>query len=165
MPPLTASTSRLASGLHASASAWGSLEVTARGFVAGLGIAGLGVVGGGLPTPGVAAAGTFTLMDSISGPWSGLETATAVPSGLIAIGPSSGPSAIGKACRTLASRFSQYHRPVAKARTATSPPSPGTAPSVKRAVCVGGLVATLMAADGLLRSRESTSYDVQQPTV
>src|SRR6266850_5906892 len=149
MRPLTASASMLASGLHASASACGSLEFTARGFAAGLGVDELGVVGGGLAAPGVAATGTFTLIGRITGPWSGLDTATIVPSGLKARGPSSGPSVSGNAWRTLASRFSQYHRPVANARTATSPPSPGTAPSVNRAVWVGGLVATLMAANGL----------------
>src|SRR5258708_27463930 len=95
--------------------------------------------------------GTLTLMDSIIGPWSGLDTATAVPSGLIAIGPSSGPSLRGKACSTLASRFSQYQRPVAKALTATRPLSPGAAPSVNNASWVGGLVITLIPARALLR--------------
>src|ERR1700704_6888643 len=121
MPPFTASASKVASVLHASASACGSFELTARGPAAGDGVAGAGVVVGELDAP---ATGTLTLMGRITGPWSGLDTATVVPSGLIAIGPSSGPSFNGKAWSTLASRFSQYHRPVPKARTATNALSP-----------------------------------------
>src|ERR1700692_3443582 len=100
MPPLPAIASRLASGLQASASAWGSLELTARGPAAGDGVPADGVVGGELVGP---APGTATLIGSIRGPWSGLETATVVPSGLIAIGPSSWPSFRGNGLRTLAS--------------------------------------------------------------
>src|ERR1700730_2743293 len=149
----------VASGLQASESAWGSLELTARGGLAtGCGVVATGVAGGELPGLGLTiAAGTVTSIAWITGPLSGRDTATCVPSGLIEIGPSSGPNASGKACRTLASRLSQYHRPVAKARTANSPLAPGAAPSVKRAVWAGGLVSTLMAPDTFVRSTASTS--------
>src|SRR5665213_1508883 len=157
MRPLTASASSVASGLQANPSACGSLELTALGLAGGDGVEAVGVVAGeelaGGPTE---AMGTVTSMGSITGPWSGRETATMVPSGLMAMGPSSGPSFSGNACRTLAFRFSQYHRPVPKARTPNSPLAPGAAPSVNSAVWSGGLVTTLIAGMGFVRSIPST---------
>src|SRR5882672_6406401 len=97
MPPLTASTSRLASGLHASASACGSFELTARGLVDGDGVVLIGLVAGEAVATGLPPIGTVTLIGWMTGPWSGLDTATCVPSALIAIGPSSGPSLRGNA--------------------------------------------------------------------
>src|SRR5579864_9778261 len=86
-------------------------------------------------TPGVGvgeASGTATLIGSTSAPRSGSATAAIVPSGLIAIGPSSVPSFSGNGLSTPASAFSQYHAPVEKERTAIRPEPPGAIPSVKK---------------------------------
>src|SRR5258708_2467400 len=92
-------------------------------------------------------------------------TAAIVQSGEIALGPSSGPSLSGNGCNTPASALSQYQAPVPKARTASRPESPGTAPSVKNAACAGGLARVLRAPAVCVRSSASTSYVAQQPTV
>src|SRR5450759_13566 len=84
------------------------------------------------------------LMASITAPWSGSETAASVPSGEMAMGPSSGPSFNGNGLRTPASALSQYHAPVPNSRTATSPDWPGAAPSVKKAAWVGGFDLSLI---------------------
>src|SRR5206468_9762678 len=66
------------------------------------------------------AMGRVLLIGSTTAPWLGSATAARVPSALIAIGPSSGPSFRGNECSTPASALSQYHAPVAKVRTAIS---------------------------------------------
>ena len=104
-------------------------------------------------------------MDWMTAPWSGSATATMVPSGLIAIGPSSGPSARGNGFSTPASAFNQYHAPVPKARTASRPELPGTAPWVKNAACEGGFESTFRGPVACVRSSVSTSYVAQHPTV
>ena len=96
-------------------------------------------------------------MGSITAPWSGRETAASVPSGEMAIGPSSGPSFNGNGLRTPASAFSQYHVPVPNSRTAISADVPGAAPSVKKAAWAGGFESTLIALSGCVRSSASTS--------
>src|ERR1700693_2389468 len=108
------------------------------------------------PAPGVAS-GMLELMDSITAPWSGSETAASVPSGDMAIGPSSGPSFKGNGLRTPASALSQYHAPVPNSRTASNPDWPGAAPSVKKAAWVGGFASTLSGLSGCVRSSASTS--------
>src|SRR5260370_787256 len=80
-----------------------------------------------------------------------------VPTGEMAIGPSSGPSFNGNGLSTPASALSQYHVPVPNSRTASSPDTPGAAPSVKKAACAGGLASTLSALSGWVRSSASTS--------
>src|SRR5258708_20149168 len=104
------------------------------------------------------------LIGSIKAPWSGSETATSVPSGEMAIGPSSGPSFNGNGLSTPASALSQYQVPVPNSRTASSPDTPGAAPSVKKAACAGGLASTLSALNGWVRSSASTSDLAQHPT-
>src|ERR1700738_2018271 len=74
------------------------------------------------------ASGRAVLIDSITAPWSGSETAARVPSFEMATGPSSGPSFSGNGFRTPASAFSQYQDPVPNARTANNPDPPGAAP-------------------------------------
>ena len=96
-------------------------------------------------------------MDWMTAPWSGKATATIVPSALIAIGPSSGPSASGNGFSTPASAFIQYHDPVPNARTASKPELPGTAPSVKKAACEGGFESTFNGPAVCVRSSASTS--------
>src|ERR1700675_545642 len=83
------------------------------------------------------ASGTPELMGSITAPWSGSETAASVPSGEMAMGPSSGPSISGNGLRTPASALSQYQVPVPNSRSASRPETPGAAPSVKKAACAG----------------------------
>src|SRR5438270_14087597 len=140
MSPLTATASCLRSGFHANPSGCGSFELTRFGAeTVGIGWADAVAVGGALtPALGVAT-GSALLIGSITGPWSGIATAAIVPSAVIAIGPSSGPRFSGNGLSTPASALSQYHAPVPKARTASRPEFPGTAPSVKNAACVGGL--------------------------
>src|ERR1700694_675468 len=101
------------------------------------------------------ASGMPELMGSTTAPWSGSETAASVPSGEMAIGPSSGPSFNGKGLSTAAS--SQYQVPVPNSRTASRPDTPGAAPSVKKAACAGGFESTLIALSGCVRSSASTS--------
>src|SRR5450759_4832044 len=103
------------------------------------------------------ASGMPELKASITAPWSGSETAACVPSGEMAMGPSSGPSFNGNGLRTPASALSQYHAPVPNSRTATSPDWPGAAPSVKKAAWVGGFDSTLSGA--------SYEVDAKQPVV
>ena len=103
------------------------------------------------------AIGSPLLIGSIRAPWSGSATATVVPSGLIASGPSSGPSDRGNGFSTPASAFSQYHVPVPTSRTATRPELPGASPSVKKAACAGGLESVFRAPAVRVRSRASTS--------
>src|SRR5207253_6360250 len=92
-------------------------------------------------------------------------TATIVPSGLNAIGPSSTPSLSGNGLTTPASALSQYQAPVPNARTASSPELPGAAPSVKNALWAGGLDSTFSGPAALVRSSASTSYVAQHPTL
>src|SRR5260370_30230063 len=103
------------------------------------------------------ASGIPELIGSIKAPWSGSETATSVPSGEMAIGPSSGPSFNGNGLSTPASALSQYHVPVPYSRTASSPDTPGAAPSVKKAACAGGLASPLSALAARVRARPPTS--------
>src|SRR5579859_2333477 len=118
MPPFTASASCLASGLQASASTWGSVELTLRGatgLAAGealaLGLAPPAAEGDPVaPVEGEARIGArFT--GSITAPWSSSETAAIMPSGLNATGPSSGPGVSGNWFRTPRSGLRKYHAP------------------------------------------------------
>src|SRR5438045_6943645 len=108
--PLTASATCEASGLHASRSGCSSFEFTCLTPEG----AGLGVEDG-VEVPAALAigdsSGNALLMGSMTAPWSMLATATIVPSGLIAIGPSSGPSLSGNGLTTTAAPLSQYHAP------------------------------------------------------
>ena len=97
------------------------------------------------------------MIGSITAPWTGSATATIVPSELIAMGPSSGPSFSGKGFSTPASAFSQYQAPVPAARTAIKPESAGATPSVKKAACAGGRERAFSGAAALVRSSASTS--------
>src|SRR5438309_3382611 len=168
MSPFTATASCWASGLHARPSGCWSFELTRLGAeLVGLACAvGLAVA---IAVPLGAALGEATgselLMGSMTSPWSGMATATIVPSAEMAIGPSSGPSERGNGLSTEAPAFSQYQVPVPNSRTASSPESPGATPSVKNAGCAGGFANGLSAADACVRSSASTSYVVQQPTV
>src|SRR6185312_435431 len=103
------------------------------------------------------ACATETLIGSMYAPLSIIETATSCPSPLIAIGPSSGPSFKGNGWRTPAEGLSQYQAPVAAARTAIRPSSPGAAPCVKRFAWSGALARTFNPVTGLVRSSASTS--------
>src|SRR5260370_42145961 len=128
--------SGLGSGLQDRASAGGSLEFMWCGAADGRGLPWVGVAAGADGAPDAAegeAIGADTLMGSITGPWSGREIAARVPSALMAMGPSSGPSANGNGLRTPAVGFSQYHTPVPTDRTAIKPSFPRAAPSVKSA--------------------------------
>src|SRR5216684_6294854 len=98
------------------------------------------------------ASGMLELIDSMTAPWSGSDTAARVPSGEMAMGPSSGPSFRGNGLRTPASALSQYHAPVPNSRTASNPDWPGAAPSVKKAAWVGGFASTLSGPRGCVRS-------------
>src|SRR5579859_2631406 len=162
--PLTAMASCLASGLHARPSGWGRLELRCLGAAGALGVAAAGEPLAGALELGVAT-GSATLIGSITAPWSGRATATVEPSGVMAIGPSSGPSARGNGLSTPASALSQYQPPVPNSRTAINPEPPGAAPSVKNAACAGGLARTLSGPSGCVTSSASTSYVAQHPTV
>jgi hypothetical protein len=110
------------------------------------------------------AMGIALLIGSIRAPWSGRATAAVVPSGVIAIGPSSGPRLNGNWLSTPASALSQYQVPVPNSRTAISPDAPGATPSVKNAAWAGGRASTFKPGEDWVRSNASTSYVVQQPT-
>src|SRR5260370_34117079 len=81
------------------------------------------------------ASGMPELIGSIKAPWSGSEAGTSVPSGEMAIGPSSGPSFNGKRLGTPASALSQSQALVPNSRTASSPDTVGAAACVKLAAC------------------------------
>src|SRR5437762_3398776 len=159
-----ATASCFASGLQDRASGCSSLELIflgAGGLALGE-ILAVGVADADAAADDDAAAigeamGRPLLIGSITAPWLGSATATIVPSALIAIGPSSGPSFSGNGCRRPASAFSQYQAPVPKARTATRAESPGAAPSVKNAVWSGGRDRTLSGPAAWVRSNASTS--------
>src|SRR5260370_29060747 len=136
------------------------LEFTWRGAADGTGLPCVGVAAGaeGEPDGGEGEAiGAATLRGWIAGPWSGSEIAARVPSALMAMGPSSGPSANGNGLRTPAEGFNQYHTPVPTARTAIRPSFPGAAPSVKSAACAGGFASTFTGEGARVRSNASAS--------
>src|SRR5690348_15244843 len=156
--------SSLPSGLNESASGCRSREFTclgATGLADGLGE--VEATGPGVPLGVGEAIGRPLLIGSSSAPWLDSAMAAMLPSGLIAMGPSSGPGLIGNGCSTPASAFSQYHAPVPAPRTAMRPESRGATPSVKKAGSAGGRVSALTGAPALVRSSASTSYEVQHP--
>src|SRR5579859_7756693 len=147
MPPFTASANCLASGLQASESTCGSVELTRLGAT-GLGVEVALVVGWALGVLEADSDGDgrigARLTGSITAPWSTSDTAAIVPSGLKATGPSSVPGVNGNWFSTPSSGLRKYHAPVAKPRTAIRPSTPGAAPSVNRAGWAGGRVRTLI---------------------